>query len=569
MSDNQGREDQSRQMLPSAHQDPPWEHILPVEHPDLASRHNVEKGTRLQSEIEDIDHAFSDSTSPEATMDQQTLKKWEQSKGYDNTYSTGAHDRYNSRCGRSNSLQELHFSNDTNTDTSYTLAFGGGAGGGSAPVSHSSPDEMTESSSTMDPNFPETVRSNSPQSDSGPSDRGGNSSGQGIMGNRPRPFSRKSKAGIEHTVTPARAGPDGGFICKFIERGKICGQSFKLPSDIRFHLIETHMTFSPFQCDRCKRVYTRKSLYTRHLKEVPQDSSTARRTRQCPHRLVEQDESYRIRKNTYEALWAIQLSQEQVDIAANIISQYNGKLPGRRRRTQSTTEPELPAVVCADTSPPSSHSSRQPETGFPAHQNSPYDSQPEPAYAPHIMRVSSAPNLYAQNTVADSTGSRRPSPIPCFSTGPSNSYEALSPFHSQQDPSTLATGTTGYGRQYLAPTDALYSSQSRTPGYYEAPRAFSTSSEGIAPHVLQGRQSSWDDAGVESSYETTPWSSGSRSGYRDPMTFESTSQTSSYQFSTAPHNDQSSQGFSHELSPRRCSYQGAHRDSSPKQRDSL
>lgn len=185
----------------------------------------------MQSEIEDIDHAFSDSASPEATMDQQKSQKWEQLKGYDNTYSTGAHDCYHSKCDRSNSLQGLHFSNDTNTDTSYTLTLGGG------PVSHSSPDEMTESSSTMEPNFPETVRSNSPQSDnpdSGPSDRGGSSSGQGIMGNRPRPFSRKSKAGIEHTVTPARAGPDGGFICRFQERGKICGQSFKLPSDIRF-----------------------------------------------------------------------------------------------------------------------------------------------------------------------------------------------------------------------------------------------------------------------------------------------------------------------------------------------
>lgn len=123
------------------------------------------------------------------------------------------------------------------------------------------------------------------------------------------------------------------------------------------------MTFSPFQCDRCKRVYTRKSLYTRHLKEVPQDNSTSRRTRQCPHRLVEQDESYRIRKTTYEALWAIQLSQEQVDNAANIISQYNGKLPGRRRRTQSTTEHEIPTVVSADASQSASHSSRQSETG--------------------------------------------------------------------------------------------------------------------------------------------------------------------------------------------------------------
>ncbi|KAH8155081.1 uncharacterized protein LAJ45_00090 [Morchella importuna] len=551
-------------MLPCIPQDPPWEHILPVEHPDLASRHNVEKGTRLQSEIEDIDHAFSDSASPEATMDQQKSQKWEQLKGYDNTYSTGAHDRYHSKCDRSNSLQGLHFSNDTNTDTSYTLTLGGG------PASHSSPDEMTESSSTMEPNFPETVRSNSPQSDnpdSGPSDRGGSSSGQGLMGNRPRPFSRKSKAGIEHTVTPARAGPDGGFICRFQERGKVCGQSFKLPSDIRFHLIENHMTFSPFQCDRCKRVYTRKSLYTRHLKEVPQDNSTSRRTRQCPHRLVEQDESYRIRKTTYEALWAIQLSQEQVDNAANIISQYNGKLPGRRRRTQSTTEHEIPTAVSADASQSASHSSRQSESGFPTHQNPPYVSQPEPVYPPHIMRVSSAPNLYAQNTIADSAGSRRPSPMPCFSTGPSASYEAISPFHGQQDPNALSTGTTSYDRQYLNPGDALYSSQPRGSEFYEAPRGFSTSSDSIAPHMIQSRQTSWDDPGVESSYETTTWSSGNRAGYREPMAFESTGQASSYQFSTAPNSDQVHHtAFSQELSPRRCDYQNAHRDNSPKRR---
>lgn len=166
---------------------------------------------------------------------------------------------------------------------------------------------------------------------------------------------------------------------------------------------------------------------------------------------------------------------------------------------------------------------------FPAHQNPPYAPQPEPVYPSHIMRVSSAPNLYAQNTIADSTGNRRPSPIPCFSTAPSNSYEA---FHGQQDPNTLATGTTSYDRQYLNPTDALYPSQSRAPEYYGAPRGFSTSSDGIAPHILQGRQNSWDDPGVESSYETTTWSSGTRAGYREPMTFDSTGQTSNYQYST-------------------------------------
>lgn len=148
------------------------------------------------------------------------------------------------------------------------------------------------------------------------------------------------------------------------------------------------------------------------------------------------------------------------------------------------------------------------------------------------MRVSSAPNLYAQNTIADSAGSRRPSPMPCFSTGPSASYEAISPFHGQQDPNALSTGTTSYDRQYLNPGDALYSSQPRGSEFYEAPRGFSTSSDSIAPHMIQSRQTSWDDPGVESSYETTTWSSGNRAGYREPMAFESTGQASSYQFST-------------------------------------
>lgn len=101
----------------------------------------------------------------------------------------------------------------------------------------------------------------------------------------------------------------------------------------RFHLIEDHMNFSPFQCEKCMRVYTRKSLYTRHLKEVGQESKT-RRTRQCPHRAVEPDEAFHIRKRTYEALWAIQVTQDQVDNAISVIKQHNnGALPSRRRRT--------------------------------------------------------------------------------------------------------------------------------------------------------------------------------------------------------------------------------------------
>lgn len=88
------------------------------------------------------------------------------------------------------------------------------------------------------------------------------------------------------------------------------------------------------------RVYTRKSLYTRHLKEVNQEGTT-KRIRQCPHRAVEPDEAFRIRKKTYEALWAIQLTQDQVNNAISVIKQHNnGALPGRRRRTQNINGPE-------------------------------------------------------------------------------------------------------------------------------------------------------------------------------------------------------------------------------------
>lgn len=106
------------------------------------------------------------------------------------------------------------------------------------------------------------------------------------------------------------------------------------------------MDFSPFQCEKCMRVYTRKSLYTRHLKEVSPEG-TARRTRQCPNKETEPDKTFHIRKRTYEALWAIQLTQGQVDDAINIIKQHNGTLPSRRRRTQNINVPDDSVPVAA------------------------------------------------------------------------------------------------------------------------------------------------------------------------------------------------------------------------------
>lgn len=86
---------------------------------------------------------------------------------------------------------------------------------------------MAESSSTI-----EASASESP--DAGASDRDKNPSSRSAVASRPQPFSRKSKAGNPHTVTPSAAGPEGGFICKFLEGRKVCGKSYKLPSDIRF-----------------------------------------------------------------------------------------------------------------------------------------------------------------------------------------------------------------------------------------------------------------------------------------------------------------------------------------------
>jgi len=116
------------------------------------------------------------------------------------------------------------------------------------------------------------------------------------------------------------------------------------------------MNFSPFQCENCKRVYTRKSLYTRHLKDVDQTGSQPKRgpSRECPNRKMDADEAFYIRKDIHAALWAIQTVQEQVDWAVSIIKRNNGALPTRRRRTQNQNESEPSEIrpLTLGTSPP-------------------------------------------------------------------------------------------------------------------------------------------------------------------------------------------------------------------------
>lgn len=295
--------------------------------------------------------------SPEGTLDQQTSSRWEETPRYrestspvSSSTSTSTHS-YNTLYESSSSSQGLGCVDGNYTNAPYSST----PSNNTASTSYSSPGEMTGYSSAIEISAPESP-------DAGISDRDRSPNNQITVAGHPQPFSRKSKAGNQHTVTPAAAGPEGGFICKFLEHGELCGKPFKLPSDIRlvidavpnqqireriltpytyrFHLIEVHLNFSPFQCERCMRVYTRKSLYTRHLKEVSQEGTT-KRIRQCPHRAVEPDEAFRIRKKTYEALWAIQVTQDQVNNAINVIKQHNnGALPDRRRRTQNISGPE-------------------------------------------------------------------------------------------------------------------------------------------------------------------------------------------------------------------------------------
>lgn len=165
---------------------------------------------------------------PEGTPDQQSSSRWEETPRYRESSSrspissTSSTHTYNIRYdeGSSNSPQGFG-----NANGNYTNAppYSSTPGNNTTPASHSSPEDMTEYSSTIEASAPESP-------DAGASDRDRN---QNTLVGHPRPFSRKSKAGNQHTVTPAAAGPEGGFICNFLECGELCGKPFKLPSDIR------------------------------------------------------------------------------------------------------------------------------------------------------------------------------------------------------------------------------------------------------------------------------------------------------------------------------------------------
>ncbi|KAF8542946.1 hypothetical protein BDD12DRAFT_302525 [Trichophaea hybrida] len=145
-----------------------------------------------------------------------------------------------------------------------------------------------------------------------------------------KPFTRTSKAGNKHFVTPAGASI---LKCTFVENGQPCtADTFNLPSKIRAHLIEKHMEFSPFQCGNCMRVFTRLSLRTRHLEKLEVGSTL----RICPHQTSQRGGDFEARQRVEEALWNIRLEQTEVNNAIQLIKQYNGQLEARRRRGQST-----------------------------------------------------------------------------------------------------------------------------------------------------------------------------------------------------------------------------------------
>jgi len=167
-----------------------------------------------------------------------------------------------------------------------------------------------------------------------------------------KPFNRVSKTGKSHFVTPAAAC--GGFRCTFTENGQPCSDTdtFRLPSairqvpsippspsslfnarsdsntmaSIREHLIAKHMEFSPFQCAKCKRVFTRLALETRHLQK--QDTGN----RICPNEPQTGDKNYQARCRVRDALWGIRTKQEEVNKAVLLIKDCNGRLEGRKRR---------------------------------------------------------------------------------------------------------------------------------------------------------------------------------------------------------------------------------------------
>lgn len=170
-----------------------------------------------------VNHALPGNISPEGTPDPQTSSRWEETPRYREnsspiSSSTSTHS-FNIRYEGSHSPQGLGMADENYTNAPYSST----PGNNTTPASYSSPEGMTGYSSTV-----EASAAESPEA--GASDRDRN---QSTTAGHPRPFSRKSKAGNQHTVTPAAAGPEGGFICKFFEGGKLCGKPFKLPSDIR------------------------------------------------------------------------------------------------------------------------------------------------------------------------------------------------------------------------------------------------------------------------------------------------------------------------------------------------
>jgi len=172
-------------VVPAQH-DSPWEHVPPPQHPHLAAQARPEKGVFLSGTkpLEllppgDLHGQLnsSESTSPMSAYSSESIH----SPGYESGNSPPL------------STKEWEYSSRENSSWSIpSLAPRGRSAGATSPSQ-------------------------------------GNS-----ISHRPRPFSRKSKAGNQHTVTPSAAGPEGGFICRFKMGGSACGRPFKLPSDIRF-----------------------------------------------------------------------------------------------------------------------------------------------------------------------------------------------------------------------------------------------------------------------------------------------------------------------------------------------
>lgn len=140
------------------------------------------------------------------------------------------------------------------------------------------------------------------------------------------PFTRKSKWGMSHTVTPMRATQ--GFVCTFptTPLGVPCNKRVALPHQMRKHLIETHAQFSPFQCEHCKRVYARSCMRHKRMLKCPNGIL------KCPNEFVKQDAFFLPRRQVANAINAIQKTQAEVNCAVKLILYWNGKIEPRKRR---------------------------------------------------------------------------------------------------------------------------------------------------------------------------------------------------------------------------------------------